>query len=76
MTGESGSHPERLFPVATETGPPSIGDALETLSREHDQCSDAYLYSRLLGFIEIGWVETEGDPWAMHLLQVRRATEE
>jgi hypothetical protein len=50
-----------------------IGDALGALSREYDQCSDVYLYSRLLGLIDIGWVEADGDPWAMRLLQVRRA---
>lgn len=54
----------------------AISDALEVLTTEYDQCSDAYLYSRLLGLIEIGWVEADGDPWAMRLLQVRRAPEE
>ncbi|WP_298667169.1 DUF3658 domain-containing protein [uncultured Methanofollis sp.] len=53
-----------------------IGDALETLSREYDQCGDAYLYSRLLSLIDLGWVEAEGDPWTMRFLQVRRAPDE
>ncbi|WP_067046565.1 DUF3658 domain-containing protein [Methanofollis ethanolicus] len=53
-----------------------IGDALGALSMEYDQCGDAYLYSRLLGLVEMGWVEADGDTRAMHILQVRRAPTE